>query len=230
MASDPRWCRSLPRWRALVDTWFSRAEPQDVADLSVFLDSRVVHGDRTLANELRDHVHASLPQEPAILYQLTRNALTFRPPTRLPGSIFLGGAADHAGEIDLKDALMPIVTFARVYAARYRLGQTHTLERITALADAGLLPSSDRDELAAVYDFLVRLRLSAQWESIRAGRPPTSRISWAELGHGQREHLRQAFNQIAAVQKQIGYEFPEARQGIDDRGTGTLRPQDRGEP
>jgi len=25
-----------------------------------------------------------------------------------------GGAAEHAGEIDLKDAMMPIVTFARL--------------------------------------------------------------------------------------------------------------------
>ncbi len=134
MASNPSWCRSLPGWRSLVDTWLRRAEPQDIADLSVLLDFRVVHGESALAHELREHIHATLPQEPAVLYQLTRNALTFRPPTRLPGNIYLGGAAEHAGEIDLKDALMPIVTFARVYAARHRIAQTHTLERIDALA------------------------------------------------------------------------------------------------
>ena len=209
MASNPSWCRSLLSWRSLVDTWLRRAEPQDIADLSVLLDFRMVHGESTLAHELRKHIHAGLPQEPAILYQLTRNALTFRPPTRLPGNIYLGGAAEHAGEIDLKDALMPIVTFARVYAARHGIPRTHTLERIDALAAADLLPSANRDEIAAVYDFLVRMRLQAQLSSLRADRPPSSSVQLAHLGPTQRDLLRGAFAQIAAVQKQISYEFPE---------------------
>ena len=209
MASNPSWCRSLSGWQSLVDTWLRRAEPQDIADLSVLLDLRVVHGESALAHDLREHIHAGLPQEPAVLYQLTRNALTFRPPTRLPGNIYLGGAAEHAGEIDLKDALMPIVTFARVYAARHRIAETHTLERIDALAAADLLPSANRDELVAVFDFLVRMRLQAQLANLRAGRPPTSSVAVSRLGPTQRDLLRGAFAQIAAVQKQIGYEFPE---------------------
>ena len=208
MASDPRWCRSLPAWRSLVDTWLVRAEPQDIADLSVLLDQRPVCGDADLSHALRKHIQGSVPQEPAVLYQLTRNALTFRPPTRLPGNIFLGGP-EHAGEIDLKDALMPIVTFARVYAVRHGISQTHTLERIDALAAANLLPSANRDELATVYDLLVRLRLQTQASAVRAGLPPSSSVSLARLGATQRELLRGAFAQIAAVQKQISYEFPE---------------------
>jgi CBS domain-containing protein len=210
MASEPRWCRSLPAWRSLYETWLRRAEPQDIADLSVFLDFRVVHGDAGLADELRRHVHATLPDEPAVLYLLARNALTFRPPVRLPGNIYLGGPAEHAGEVDLKDALMPLVAFARVYAARHRLSQTHTLERIDALADRDLLPSADRDEIDAVYDFLMHARLQGQLGAIRAGRSPTSSVQLTKLGHTQRELLRQAFAQITALQKQVSYEFPAA--------------------
>jgi CBS domain-containing protein len=209
MASDPRWCRSVADWRSLVDTWFARAEPQDIADLSVLLDQRAIFGDASLAHALREHIHASLPQAPAVLYQLTRNALTFRPPTRLPGNIYLGGPAEHAGELDLKDALMPIVTFARVYAARHGLAQTHTMERVDALSAANVLPSASRDEIASAYDFLVRMRLQAQMAAIRAGQPPTSIVQLGRLGSTQRELLRGAFAQIAAVQKQISYEFPE---------------------
>ena len=40
------------------------------------------------------------------------------PPLRLPGNIYLGGAAESSGRFDLKDALQPIVAFARVYAER----------------------------------------------------------------------------------------------------------------
>jgi CBS domain-containing protein len=104
---------------------------------------------------------------------------------------------------------MPIVTFARVYAARHGIAQTQTLERIDALAGADLLPSADGDEISDVYDFLMRLRLQGQLAALRAGRQPSSSIQLTALGHTQRERLRQAFAEIAAVQKQISYEFPE---------------------
>ena len=158
---------------------------------------------------MRRRIDATLPEEPAVLYQFARNALTFKPPIRLPGNIYLGGAAEHAGEIDLKDALMPIVAFARVYAVRHAILETHTLERIDALADRDLLQSSSRQEIAAVYDFLMQLRLQSQLSEIRAGRPPRSSIQLAKLGHTQRELLKQAFAQIAAMQKKVGYDFPE---------------------
>jgi PAS domain S-box-containing protein len=209
MASEPRWCRSLPAWLSAYDAWVGRAEPQDIADLNVFLDFRIVHGETELVHDLRRHVHATLPREPAVLYQLTRNALIFKPPIRLPGNIYLGGAAEHAGQIDLKDALMPIVAFARAYAARHRVVQTHTLERIDALSDREVVAASSRDEIAAVFDFLMQLRLEGQIAAIRAGQPPTSSVQLDSLNHTQRELLRQAFTQIAAVQKKVDFELPE---------------------
>jgi signal-transduction protein with cAMP-binding, CBS, and nucleotidyltransferase domain len=104
---------------------------------------------------------------------------------------------------------MPIVAYARVEAQRHRITGTNTPERIDALADREVLPSSSRDEIAVVYDFLMQLRLQSQLAAIRAGRPPTSTVGLTKLGHTQRELLRQAFAQIAAVQSRIGYDFPE---------------------
>jgi signal-transduction protein with cAMP-binding, CBS, and nucleotidyltransferase domain len=61
-----------------------------------------------------------------------------------------------------------------------------------------------------VFDLLMRMRLQGQLAGLRAGRPPSGSVPLAGLGHTQRELLRGALAQIAAVQKQIGYEFPEA--------------------
>ena len=113
MASDPRWCRSLPDWLATYDAWLRRAQPQDITDLSVFLDFRLVHGEAALVAEMQRHVHETLPGERGVQYQLARNALTFRPPVRLPGNIYLGGGAEQAGHIDLKDALQPMARLRR---------------------------------------------------------------------------------------------------------------------
>jgi CBS domain-containing protein len=209
MASDLRWCRSLGDWVATYDGWLRRAEPQDITDLSVFLDLRLVHGDADLVSDLRRHVHSTLPDQRGVQYLLVRNALTFRPPLRLPGNIYLGGASESSGRFDLKDALQPIVAFARVYAERHRISVTHTVERIAALADRELLPEGSREEISDAYDFLMGLRLETQLADIREGRPGTSTVELGALSHTQRELLRAAFTQIAEVQKTAEREFPE---------------------
>ena len=209
MASEAKWCRSLPDWIETYDGWLRRMDGQDIADISVFLDFRLVRGDATLVGELRRHVHETLPDQRGVQYLLARNALAFRPPLRLPGNIYLGGAAESSGRFDLKDALQPIVAFARVYAERQRIVATHTMERINALADRELLPAGRREEIADAYDFLMGLRLATQLEDIRAGREPTSVVELAALTSIQRELLRGSFAAIADVQKTAEREFPE---------------------
>jgi CBS domain-containing protein len=209
MASEAKWCRSLPAWVETYDAWLRRMEPQDVTDLSVFLDFRLVRGDAALVGELRKHVHATLPEQRGAQFLLARNALAFRPPLRLPGNIYLGGAAESSGRFDLKDALQPIVAFARVYAERQRIVATHTMARIDALADRDLLPSGSREEITDAYDFLMELRLATQLAEIRAGREASSVVELSSLTAIQRELLRQAFGAIASVQKVAEREFPE---------------------
>ena len=209
MAGEPKWCRSLADWIETYDGWLRRMDAQDVTDLSIFLDFRLVRGDATLVGELRRYVHETLPQQRGAQYLLARNALDFRPPLRLPGNIYLGGASESSGRFDLKDALQPIVAFARVYAERQRIVATHTLERIEALADRELLPAGSRAEIADAYDFLFALRLRTQLEDVRAAHEPTSVVELSALTAIQRELLRQAFGAIADVQKVAEREFPE---------------------
>ena len=209
MASEAKWCRSLPDWIAAYDAWLRHMDAQDVADLSIFLDFRLVRGDAALAGELRRHVHDTLPEQRGVQYLLARNALAFRPPLRLPGNIYLGGAGESSGRFDLKDALQPIVAFARVYAERERIVATHTMDRIAALADRDLLPKGSGAEIADAYDFLMGLRLESQLDDIRAGREPTSVVESSALTSIQRELLRGSFTAIADVQKTAEREFPE---------------------
>jgi PAS domain S-box-containing protein len=208
MASNPRWCRSLPDWIAGFDEWVEKSEAQEIIDISIFFDFRTVYGNAELTHELRRYIHTALLEEPAFFHYFAQNALQFKPPFRLLGNIYLsGGASDHAGEINLKDAMMPVVSFARLYALRHQINQTHTLERIEALAERNLILSSSRDEITAAYDFLMQLRLQNQLAALQAGRPPQNNIHPGKLGYIQQELLKQAFAQIAAVQKKVSYDF-----------------------
>ncbi len=209
MASNPRWCKSLPDWIADFNESVRKSEAQEIIDLSIFFDFRTVYGDTELAHALRRHIHTVLKDEPAFFHYLAQNTLMFKPPFRLLGNIYLsGGATEHAGDINLKDAMMPLVSFARLYALQNQVNQTHTLERIEALAERNIIQTSSRDEMTAAYDFLMQLRLQTQLAAIQTGRAPQNTIHPGKLGYIQRELLKQAFAQIAAVQKKVSYDFP----------------------
>jgi PAS domain S-box-containing protein len=208
MANNPRWCRTLSGWISGFDEWVHESEPQEIIDLSIFFDYRMIFGDLGLVHELRQHIHQTLQNEPAIFHHLSQNALMFKPPFRLLGNIYLsGGATEHSGEINLKDAMMPIVSFARLYALRHQLNQTHTLERIEALSERNIISPSTRDEITTAYDFLMQLRLQNQLAAIQPGQAPQNIIRPKNLGYIQQELLKGAFAQIAAVQKKIHYDF-----------------------
>ena len=208
MSSNPRWCQPLPVWKRYFGDWIAKAEPQELLEFSLFFDFRTVHGDAGLAQELRRHVHAVLDANPGFFPHFARQALMFVPPVRLFGSIYLGGGhAEQAGTLNLKDALMPVVDFARLYALRHKIDHTHTLDRIDALAERDVLVQASRDDIATCYDVLMRLRLQRQLDALQAGQPPDNTIHPRHLRHVDETLLRQAFSQISAVQKKINYDF-----------------------
>jgi len=208
MASQPRWCRSLPDWIYGFSEWIRKSEPQEIIDLSIFFDFRTVYGEADLTHELRRAIQTAMSEESACVHHLAQNALAFKPPFRLLGNIYLGGGAtERTGEINIKDAMMPMVCFARLYALRHKVNQTHTLERIEALTERGIILPASRDEIIAAYDFLMQLRLQNQIAAIQGGHVPTNLIHPGRLGYIQQELLKQAFAQTAAVQKKISYDY-----------------------
>jgi CBS domain-containing protein len=208
MAMNARWCRSLPDWITTMQQWLSRAEPQEIIDLNVFFDLRTVFGEAELTRTLRRAIHTALEGHPSFYHHFAHSALAFKPPFRLLGNFYLsGGATEHAGEINLKDAMMPLVTFARLYALKHGITATNTLERLEAMCAKNLILPASKDEFVVAYDFLMHLRLHNQLTAIQSGRPALNIIHPGRLGYTQQELLKQAFAQIAAVQKKIGYDF-----------------------
>jgi CBS domain-containing protein len=208
MARNPKWCQSLATWKQYFAGWIERAEPQELLEFSIFFDFRAVCGDVALARELRRYVHEALRNCQAFFPHFAQNSLQFKPPMRLFGRILGGTAAgEHPGSLDLKDAMMPIVNFARLYALRHEINETHTLDRLDALAGQDVLLPSSREEITAAYDFLMRLRLRHQVAAHRAGQPLDNLVNHRKLGHSEQTLLKQAFGQIDAVQKKISYDF-----------------------
>jgi len=208
MASNPDWCRSLPEWKENFTEWILKAEPKELLDFSICLDFRPVYGEAELANELRTHIYKVLQDRPSFLPHLAQNALLFKPPFRLLGRIIKsGGPPGESGRLNMKETLMPVIGFGRLYALRHKLPLTHSMERIEALVWKKVLQPSACDAVSASYDFLMRLRFQAQLAGLQAGGTMDNCIVLNKIGHMDEAMLKQAFLQIESLQKKIGYDF-----------------------
>jgi PAS domain S-box-containing protein len=208
MAKNPKWCASLTDWQRVATEWIRKAEPQQLLEFNIFLDFRAVAGQAELARQLRLHVNMTLQAHPPFLPFLALDLMRFRPPpNRLARWLYPPGKRAKASLLDLKEAMMPLVGFARLYALRHRLDETHTLDRLEALNRRNLTSESDLRETAVAYDSLLRLRLLHQTECLQENRPLDNTIDERRLDPVQQSLLREAFARIAAIQKKISYDF-----------------------
>ena len=205
LAQNQRWCRPLSAWKRYFTEWIQLAEPQQLLEFTIFFDFRPVHGEAELARALRRHLFAELRNRPAFFPHFAQNALLFKPPARLFGRLL--GAGEHAGHLDLKDAVMPIVNFARLYALRQEADATHTLDRLQALAEAGVLTEASGREIGNAYELLMRLRLRQQSAALVAGQAPDNAVPLRRLLQTEHTLVNQAFAEISAIQQRISYDF-----------------------
>jgi PAS domain S-box-containing protein len=206
MARHPKWCAPLSAWERVVTDWIRNPEPQQVLESAIFLDFRPVYGREELARSLRRHVHETLRANPAFLPFLARDLLSFRPPaTGLIRRWWPWRTA--ANLLDLKAVLMPLTGMARLYALRHELDETHTIDRLEALAKRALISESNLREIVVAYELLLRLRLVHQAECLREGHPLDNTIDGRRLTRLEQTQLDQAFHRIAAVQKNVSYDF-----------------------
>jgi CBS domain-containing protein len=208
MAKNSKWCQPLGVWKQYFEDWIRTAEPPQLLEFSIFFDFRTVCGDAKLADELRRHVHAAIAQSPAFFPHFAQNALQFKPPIRVFGRILAGTeGGEQGGTLNLKDAMMPIVNFARLYSLRHEIENTNTVDRLAALVERQVLTESSHDETTAAYDILMRLRLEQQVHALATGQQLGNTIALRRVGHIDATLLNQSLAQIAAVQKKISYDF-----------------------
>ncbi len=208
MASNPKWRLSLNDWLLKFSRWIGKAEGYEAMDFMTLFDMRCVHGQADLVRTLRNHIDSEIEKAPWFFTQAARNAVQFKTPLRLFGTIVTAGrASEKSGHLDLKAAMMPIVCYARLYALKHQLHSTATLERLSMLCDQGvLLPSLYHDILTA-FETLMRLRLRHQSGIMRNGGEPDNLIRLAQLGHVDEAVIKECFHDIDRIQERIGKEF-----------------------
>jgi CBS domain-containing protein len=194
---------SIEDWRRAIQGWL--AHPSDNRVLiatSILLDGRIVYGtEREL--DVKQLLFETGDRRTLERWML-RLALAAKPPTGFMRDIVVEGSGQRKGTFDIKGGgLLPIVDLARYAALKADVRVTPTLERLRAAADQGVLGATEARILEEAFDLFSALRLEHQVDQLERGREPNNRVDPRLLDPLTRRYLRDAFREVAAVQRSL---------------------------
>ncbi len=206
-AANPLLVRSLASWQRAARSWLEDPTLEQALILvSVVVDSRTVWGLHTgmsVAEAFR-----AARSHPALLRQLARFSLSYRPPTGFLRGLVVEHSGEHRGLLDLKlGGLVPIVDLARWAGMAAGVTSASTPERLRAAAAAGTLSGADAATLADAFQLVMALRLEHQVAQLEAGEEPDDHLDPAALSRLTRTYLKEAFRAVASVQKRVAGEL-----------------------
>jgi PAS domain S-box-containing protein len=208
MARNQKWRQSVTSWKKYFIQWIGEPNSQELLQFNIFFDFRGISGELKLVNELRRHIQDISLQNPPFFFHLAKNTLQYKVPIGIFGQIVTDASGGKGNTLNIKEAMLPIVNFARLYALKNNIEETNTIDRLQGLFRARVLKKDSYQELMQAYDFLMLLRYKHQAQVISEHREPDNFINIKALTHIELTTLKQAFSHIAMVQKRIKFDFP----------------------
>ena len=136
MASNAKWCKPLSALaRTLRPAACMAEDAQALHDMNVLFDFRCAYGEASFAAALREHLRGLVAAgQHAFFFHLAQTTLQFKPPLGFFGNIQLESGGEHRSAFNIKNAIIPVVNFARIYALSHHLEETNTLDRLRPAA------------------------------------------------------------------------------------------------
>lgn len=201
MASNPEWRQPLSRWRRYFTDWISEPDPEAVLKSLIFFDFRFLHGDETLAYELKEHMLGLLQDHPTFLGFLANMLVKNRPPLGFFGHVSVERSGEHKNGLNLKiKGVAPLVDIARLFALDRGVRHASTSDRLDALRGTTSLVADLVEELRYAFEFITLLRIHHQYRQMEAGQPIDNFIHLDHLSSLERQSLKNAFRLILKIQ------------------------------
>jgi CBS domain-containing protein len=205
MVSNPYWAKSVAAFKNELFEWIVRPTPESFLQFAIFFDAMSVAGDDNLLRHVKDHMYRLLSDHRSFYSQFAKATVAFETPLGFFTNFVM---EKNRNELDLKKGgIFPIVHGIRSLALEYRLPQSNTVDRITALSQRNLFRSSFGTELIEVFTHLSTLRVKAGLNKIQQGLPQDNYLNPNELNKLERELLRDSFKIVNEFKKFIGYHF-----------------------
>jgi len=198
---------SIEEWDEAIHEWLSHPDHETVLiATSILLDGRVNYGDDAL--NPKPILSTTKKNRATLLRWMLRLALASKPPTGFRRDIVVESSGEHRGTFDIKHGgLLPVTDLARYAGLKAEADASSTVERLRAGADAGIFDSARARTLEEAFELFSTLRIEHQVGQVEQGLAPDDRIDPKELNPLMRRYLREAFREVAAVQKALAAEL-----------------------
>jgi CBS domain-containing protein len=193
---------SIEDWRGSIEAWMRNPTDNRVLiATSILLDGRVVCGPARL--DVKPLLFETGDRGTLQRWML-RLALAAKPATGFLHHITVEGSGEHTGTFDIKQrALLPIVDLARYYALAGEIPANHTLDRLRAATELGIIDGTTARVLEEAFELFTAVRLEHQVGQLEEGQEPDDHIDPNDLDPLTRRYLRDAFREVSAVQKSL---------------------------
>lgn len=161
MASNHQWCLSEKEWHNNFTHWIEEATPEGILELNVFFDIRSTFGDAKLADGIQAHIQEQLKKNPEFLGVYAQNCLSHAIPLDSDGQL-ITELNEGRQVIHLKQCLRPMEIFCRLYALKYDIRESNTIERLKALHAAQEIDAKTYREMVYIFDHIWHLRFMNQ--------------------------------------------------------------------
>jgi CBS domain-containing protein len=198
---------SIEDWQESIERWLAHPEDNRVLiAVSILLDGRIIYGPASGLDVTR--LLFETGDRTTLERWMLRLALAVKPPTGFMHDIVVEDTGEQKGTFDIKHGgLLPIVDLARYAALRADVRVTPTRERLRLAAEEGVLGETEVRVLEEAYELFTNLRLEHQVEQINQGREPNDHIDPKLLDPLTRRYLRDAFREVADVQRGLSGDF-----------------------
>jgi CBS domain-containing protein len=207
MVRNPKWCQPVSVWMKYFNQWISSSTPQSLIDTSIFYDLRFLYGDKSLSDELQNHISKIEHNRPVFLFHLAQTLLSLKPPISFFGNFLVESGDEHKSTFDIKQVLTIITGFLRIYALKNKIDQINSLERLHAMVEEGFLKEQDLKGITDAYNYLMNLRIKHQLELIQQGKEPDNYINPRRVSEIERSILKKIFSKISDLQSKMGFDF-----------------------
>jgi CBS domain-containing protein len=174
-------------------------DPEDELALTVLVERRPLWGTPREQLPVPEGAHRE-----RVLKALARRALAYTPPTGFDAEAVLAADGTRSERLDIRRAaVIPIVELARWAGAAANQVDGSTTERLRIAAQTGVLGDRDARALIEAFELALELRISHHMEQLASGSKPHDWIEPASIGPLTRDHLRDVFRAVSAVQREL---------------------------
>jgi len=203
MPSNRKWRRSLHQWQEIIKGKVEHGRGDlTTLELIILMDLRCVAGDQSLGDELVSFVNTHVASDSELLTEMIRPAILMAVPIGFFKRFITEKTGEHKGKLNLKlGGWAPLVLIVRIFAKKYGLTTTNTMERIEGLRDAEVLSPEFAGELQEAYYALLKNRFLHQVELMSKGLDNDDYLDPETLSDVAQEELREALRKVEALQK-----------------------------